>query len=74
MTGNQTFCLFSEWRERGKELENTGFNFPELYLLKLGQHPEKKKVGFIGLEDNKQKSDAIAESVDTLLQHSKVVF
>lgn len=35
---------------------------------------EKKKVGFIGPDNDKQKCDPIAESVDTLLQHGKMVF
>lgn len=35
---------------------------------------EKKKDGFTGPDDDKQKCDHIAESVHTLLQGSKMVF
>lgn len=51
----------------GEELENTCFKFTEQYLLKLGKHSEKKKVAFIGPEDNGQNHDPIAESVDSFL-------
>lgn len=35
---------------------------------------EIKKVGFTGPDDDKEKYDPIAESVDTLLHDSKMVF
>lgn len=35
---------------------------------------KKKKVGITGPDDDKEKYDPIAESVDTLLHDSKMVF
>lgn len=63
----RSFVSSQTGEREGKELENSCFTFTEQYLLKLGKHSEKKKVAFIGPEDNEQKHDPIAESVDSLL-------
>lgn len=74
-TGNQTFQVFSDWREEGKELENICFKFPDQYLLELGQHPEENPKGRIHWPRWWQaKMWAHSRICDTLLQHSKTVF
>lgn len=73
-TGKQIFQLFSDWRQEGKELENTCFKFPDRTCWSWANIQKKtQKVGFTGPDDDKKKREPIAESVDTLLQHSKMI-
>lgn len=68
MSGNWKLSALTEVERRGKRAGK--------YLLQIPRErrKKKKKVGFTGPDNDKQKCDPIAESVDTLLEHSKMVF